>query len=132
MDKIRSIYAIIVGLVCGFVVGLLGTPGYAMIVPALLVFAIVPEYTKAIGTYLLALAVPLTAAGAYIYYQNDNVDVNISFILMATLFLGIIGGSFLADSITVPVKERIAGLIESVIGPFYLLRSFGYSFGLSA
>lgn len=120
----RSILTVLLGLFCGLFVGLLGTPGYAMIVPGLLVLAIIPDYTKAVGTYLLTAAVPLTIAGAYVYYTRKQIDFEISFILMGTLFLGAILGAYLSKFVSEPVRERCAGIIESVIGPFYLLKSF--------
>ena len=120
----RTLLTVLLGLFCGLFVGLLGTPGYAMIVPGLLVLAIIPDYTKAVGTYLLTAAVPLTIAGAYVYYTRKQIDFEISFIMMGTLFLGAILGAYLSKYVSESIRERCAGCIESVIGPYYLLRSF--------
>jgi uncharacterized membrane protein YfcA len=113
------------GIFAGVFVGLLGTPGYAVIVPGLIILSIIPNYSKAVGTYLLMAAVPLTLASAYIYYQRKEVELDISLILMATVFVGAIVGSYLVKYISEPYRERIAGIIESMIGPWYLLKSFG-------
>jgi uncharacterized membrane protein YfcA len=103
---------------------MLGTPGYAMIVPGLLMLSIIPDYTKAVGTYLLTAAVPLTIAGAYVYYTRKQIDFEISFILMGTLFFGAILGAYLSKFVSESIREFCAGLIESVIGPFFILKSF--------
>ena len=120
----RSILTVILGLICGVFVGMLGTPGYAMIVPGLLMLSIIPDYTKAVGTYLLTAAVPLTIAGAYVYYTRKQIDFEISFILMGTLFFGAILGAYLSKFVSESIREFCAGLIESVIGPFFILKSF--------
>jgi uncharacterized membrane protein YfcA len=121
-----NIITIIFGLFAGVFVGMLGTPGYALIVPGLLFLSIIPQYSKAVGTYLLMAAIPLTLAAAFIYYKNNLVDLQISFILMGSVLLGSIGGAYLSPHISDLVKQRIAGTIESIIGPYYLLRGFQF------
>ena len=120
----RSLLTVILGLICGVFVGMLGTPGYAMIVPGLLMLSIIPDYTKAVGTYLLTAAVPLTIAGAYVYYTRKQIDFEISFILMGTLFVGAIIGAYLSKFVDESIRERCAGIIESIIGPFFILKSY--------
>jgi len=115
----------IFGVFAGIFVGMLGTPGYALIVPGLLILSIITDYSKAVGTYLLMAAVPLTLASAYIYYKRKDVDLDISLILMVTVFIGSIGGAYLSKYVSDNNRERIAGTIETIIGPWYLLRSFG-------
>jgi uncharacterized membrane protein YfcA len=115
----------IFGIFAGIFVGMLGTPGYALIVPGLLILSIITDYSKAVGTYLLMAAVPLTLASAYIYYKRKDVELDISLILMVTVFIGSIGGAYLSKYVSDNNRERIAGTIETIIGPWYLLRSFG-------
>jgi putative Mn2+ efflux pump MntP len=44
---------------------------------------------------------------------------------MVTVFIGSIGGAYLSKYVSDNNRERIAGTIETIIGPWYLLRSFG-------
>ena len=120
----NKLLIIIFGLICGVFVGLLGTPGYALIVPGFLILSIIPNYTRAVGTYLLTVAVPLTIVGAYIYYTRNEVEIEIAIIMMITLFIGVIAGSYMTDYVPEEVRQRIAGTIESIIGPFYIWNSF--------
>lgn len=121
----RYIITSIFGIFAGIFVGMLGTPGYALIVPGLIILSIIPNYSKAVGTYLLMAAIPITLASAYIYYKRKEVDLDISFILMVTVTLGSIAGSYMANLVEDATRERMAGIIESIIGPWYLLKSFG-------
>jgi uncharacterized membrane protein YfcA len=115
---------ILFGIFAGVFVGMLGTPGFALIVPGLLLLSIVPQYSKAVGTYLLMASIPISLVSAYIYYKNNLVDVKISIALMGSILIGSIVGSYLSFNVNELIRQRMAGCIESIIGCYYLLRSF--------
>ena len=77
----------IIGIVSGLIAGFLGTAHATTMLPALILFKIVPNYTIAAGTTLFTLIPPLSIAGAYVYYKSNQIDyrVGITLIISATI-----------------------------------------------
>ena len=95
-----------IGLGAGVLSGLFGIGGGIVIVPALLYFARM-EPSRATGTSLGALLLPVGALGAWEYYRNGDVDVRASGLLAAGLLVGAYGGARLNQLLS-PVQAKRA------------------------
>ncbi|MHB8780471.1 MAG: sulfite exporter TauE/SafE family protein [Candidatus Geothermincolia bacterium] len=98
-----------IGLVAGFVAGLLGVGGGVILIPAFVYLAGI-EIKEAIGTSLLcitAMAVP----GSIVHYLLGHVDLG----LFALLALGVVPGSYLGSRFTIGARERLVMLLFAVL-----------------
>ena len=93
---------IIIGLIAGLSGAMLGLSGAFIIVPLLLFFGICQSQLMAQGTTLFMLLPPLSIFAVYAYYQNNNIDYNVSLLLMVSYVVGTIIGS----NIVVTMKEK--------------------------
>ena len=69
MSKTNMLAAVLIGMVAGFMGGLLGIGGAVIIVPAL-VFFLGYSQQMAQGTTLVMLALPVGGLAAWKYYQQ--------------------------------------------------------------
>ncbi|HSJ49970.1 MAG TPA: sulfite exporter TauE/SafE family protein [Actinomycetota bacterium] len=106
-----------VGLVAGFVSGLLGLGGGIIMVPAFTVFIGMP-LRRALGTSLLviaALVVPGTAVHSWLGHVNWSIFL--------VLVLGVIPGARLGARIALGMAERT---LRTVVGSFLLVVGLAY------
>lgn len=96
---------VLIGLGAGILSGLFGIGGGLVIVPALILVARMP-ITTATGTSLGALLLPVGLLGALVYYREGHLDIRISFLVAAGLFLGAGIGARLANSLAPPILQR--------------------------
>jgi len=87
----------IIGLGSGFVAGLFGVGGGAVVVPALTVATDMTHY-EALGTSLLAMALP-AIVGTFTHHQKGNVALRVAFPLSAGAFFGAYAGGRLGLNI---------------------------------
>ena len=91
-----------IGLGSGFLAGLLGVGGGAVVVPALTVLTSMDHYT-ALGTSLCAMCAP-AVVGSWTHFQKGNVASRR--IAAPALVLGSFVGSFMGGKIGVGLKEE--------------------------
>ncbi len=97
----------LLGVVAGTVSGMLGLGAGAVIVPALVIIFALPQ-KSAQGT-ALALMVPMALLGAFRYWKNPQIDVNLA--IVALLIVGAMPG--------VLIGTELAGRL-----PSHILRKF--------
>jgi len=95
-----------IGLAAGILSGLFGIGGGVLIVPALVFFTRFPP-KLALGTSLGALLLPVGLLGAYIYWENGNVNVRASLLIAAGLTAGAFLGALLAEVVSAAVLQRM-------------------------
>ena len=61
----------LVGIISGFVSGFTGEPGFAILLPLLLIFHITDNYKVAIGIVLICAIAPLSLLSVTQYYKNN-------------------------------------------------------------
>ena len=82
-----------IGLFSGFMAGLLGVGGGAVVVPCLTLFTPMDHYT-ALGTSLTAMGLP-AMAGTITHFQNKNVNLRVApFLALGSCFGAYSGGKF--------------------------------------
>ncbi|TAH08128.1 MAG: sulfite exporter TauE/SafE family protein [Sphingobacteriia bacterium] len=105
---------IVVGLVAGFLSGLIGIGGGIIIVPALVVFL---GFTQkaAQGTSLGILLLPVGILAVLQYYKQGYINVNYILIVAAAFVVGGLFGSKLALSISDEKMKKVFAVILMLI-----------------
>jgi uncharacterized membrane protein YfcA len=105
-----------IGLIAGVLAGMFGIGGGLLIVPALITLARFPM-TRATGTSLTALLLPVGALGVWEYYRHGDVDIRAA-ILIA---IGLAGGAWLGALLGTHLPMRT---VQRAFSVFLLLVAF--------
>ncbi|HPY67857.1 MAG TPA: sulfite exporter TauE/SafE family protein [Bacteroidales bacterium] len=120
MSVTTLLLLLLIGVVAGFMSGLLGIGGAIIMVPALIYVLKFPQH-MAQGTSLVVMLPPISIIAAYNYWKAGQVNIKFSIILIIAFILGTIFGSNLA--ITLPqatLKKIFAILLLLVAGKMLL------------
>ncbi|MBU0686647.1 MAG: sulfite exporter TauE/SafE family protein [Candidatus Margulisbacteria bacterium] len=101
-------FIILIGLLTGFLSGLLGIGGGTVLVPGLVILAGLSQHMS--QGIALAVIVPTAALGAYGYFRKGNVLTSLLVFMAIGAVLGAVAGSNLAN----------------LIPAFYLRKMFGF------
>jgi len=101
---------IIIGIITGFMAGMLGIGGAVIMIPAL-VFLLGLTQQTAQGTSLAVMLPPIGIIAAYNYYRAGEVNFKFALILAVTFIVGSYFGSKLALTIPQPVLKKIFGVL---------------------
>ena len=101
---------IVIGIITGFMAGMLGIGGAIIMIPAL-VFLLGLTQQAAQGTSLAVMLPPIGILAAYNYYKAGQVNIKFALILAATFIVGSYFGSKLAVNIPQPVLKKIFGVL---------------------
>ncbi|MGE0439789.1 MAG: TSUP family transporter [Gemmatimonadales bacterium] len=96
---------LVIGLVAGVLAGFFGIGGGVVIVPALMLLARFSP-TKASGTSLAALLLPVGALGAWEYFRNGELDLRAAAAIALGLFLGAWAGAHWANQVPIRYLQR--------------------------
>ena len=103
------------GLVAGFLSGLIGIGGGIVIVPVL-VYLLAMDQKTAQGTTLFMFMLPIGILGVYNYYKAGHVDFKSAAIVAATFIVGSYFGSKTAIAIDTKVVKQIFAVAIILIG----------------
>jgi uncharacterized membrane protein YfcA len=78
---IRLILTILIGAIAGIIGGAFGQIGTFIILPALLILNIIPDYKIAVGTILLAMLPPISLFAVMDYYKHKRIDFIVAALL---------------------------------------------------
>jgi hypothetical protein len=101
---------IVIGIITGFMAGMLGIGGAIIMIPALVYFLGLSQQ-MAQGTSLAVMLPPIGIIAAYNYYQAGQVNLKFALILAAAFIVGSYFGSKLAINIPQPVLKKIFGVL---------------------
>ena len=113
-----------IAIFCGIFAGALGSPGFGMIVPLLMMSGIFPTFQLALGVYFMGVVLP-DLANAVVFVVNNreliNIKLNIIFTIVFAIFSGlsVYFSKYFKDS----HKFYIAGIFQLFIGLWYLLNA---------
>jgi len=99
---------VLLGILAGYISGLIGIGGGVIIVPAL-VFIFGLSQHEAQGTTLALLVPPIGLLAAWSYYQQGYVNVKIAICICIGFLLGSVLGAKLATQIPEIILGRIFG-----------------------
>lgn len=103
------IFLIGVGLLAGFLSGVLGIGGGVVMVPLLLLVGF--SQHQAQGTSLAAMLPPVTLLAVLQYSKGGHVDWKLALVISATFVIGGLFGSKLAVAIDEKLLKRIFGVL---------------------
>ncbi|HEU0117999.1 MAG TPA: sulfite exporter TauE/SafE family protein [Alphaproteobacteria bacterium] len=101
-------FFLVVGVCAGILAGIFGVGGGLIIVPALTIIAGYSQVT-ATGTSLVALLLPIGAAGVYAFYQSGQINmghVKDGLMISVGMFLGSYFGAKIALSMPDYILKR--------------------------
>jgi len=101
---------IVIGIITGFMAGMLGIGGAIIMIPALVYFLGLSQQ-MAQGTSLAVMLPPIGIIAAYNYYQAGQVNLKFALILAAAFIVGSYFGSKLAINIPQSVLKKIFGVL---------------------
>ncbi|KUG22341.1 hypothetical protein ASZ90_007880 [hydrocarbon metagenome] len=105
---------ILLGILSGFLSGLIGIGGGTIIVPVLVIIFGLSQKT-AQGTTLALLVPPIGILAAWTYYKQGYVDFPIAGLICVGFIFGGLIGAKLATSISNQTLERIFGIALLII-----------------
>lgn len=103
------VFLIGVGLLAGFLSGVLGIGGGVVMVPLLLLIGF--SQHQAQGTSLAAMLPPVTLLAVLQYSKGGHVDWKLALVISATFIIGGLFGSKLAVAIDEKLLKRIFGVL---------------------
>lgn len=104
-----------VGLVAGFLSGLVGIGGGLIIIPVLVYFL---QYSQqqAQGTVLFMFLLPISILGVINYYKAGYVEYKTALIMAITFIIGGYYGSRLAISLDQKLVKQVFGALMVLLG----------------
>jgi len=109
-----------IGILAGFMAGMLGIGGAIIMIPAL-VFLLGFSQQGAQGTSLAVLLPPIGIIAAYNYHKAGEVNFKFALILAVAFMFGSYFGSKLAITIPQPLLKKIFGILLLVVAARMLL-----------
>jgi|SRR6056297_866523 len=104
------ILLLIVGLLAGFVGGMMGVGGGVVVIPAL-VFIMGFSQHQAQGTALAFMLPPIGLMAAWNYYKAGYVNVKYALLLMVAFVVGAWVGSMISVQLPEKVLKKIFGVM---------------------
>ena len=118
---LRLLLTVLIGIVTGVIGGALGINTSFIMLPALLILNIVPEYKMAVGTILLAILPPLSLLAVIDYYKRKQIDIVVSIILCLSYFFAAkYGATINKQTSNKTLKYYTAGILI-VCGLYFLV-----------
>ena len=115
-------HIIIIATICGIIAGLLGSPGFALVIPLLFIFNITKNFKSALGIFFIGTAIPFIIMSiAYGLKHNDHIDYEKS-ILFSIVFatMGYLSMHYLKNIFDEHYKLFISGVFLCIIGAWFL------------
>jgi uncharacterized protein len=110
-----TVLYVILGLLAGYLSGMIGIGGGVIIVPAL-IFLFGLSQHQAQGTTLALLVPPIGLLAAWTYYKQGFVDVRIALLIGAGFIVGGLLGANTAVGISNVTLQRIFGIALLILG----------------
>jgi len=120
MSTSMLLILIVIGIITGFMAGMLGIGGAIIMIPAL-VFLLGISQQTAQGTSLAVMLPPIGILAAYNYYKAGQVNIKFALILAAFFLVGSYFGSKLALNIPQAMLKKIFGVLLLLVAAKMLL-----------
>jgi uncharacterized protein len=114
MSAATFMILVIIGLVAGFLGGMIGLGGAIILIPAMVLF-LAMDQRMAQGTTIAIMLPPIGLFAAFNYYKAGYVNVRYALVIAAVFMLGGYLGSRLALNVPVGVLKRIFAVVLALI-----------------
>jgi len=115
----KTLLTILVGALSGVIGGAFGIGGSFIILPAIMLLGIIPDYKMAVGTVLLAMLPPISLFAFMEYHKNKKVDITAGIILCVAYFFGSYYGAVINNMCSVKVLEYCTGFSFLLISIYF-------------
>lgn len=109
-----------IGILTGFMAGMLGIGGAIIMIPAM-IFLLGLSQQTAQGTSLAVMLPPIGVIAAYNYYKAGEVNFKYALILAAFFIVGSYFGSKLAVNVPQTILKKIFGVLLLLVAAKMLL-----------
>jgi uncharacterized membrane protein YfcA len=120
MSTSMLLILIVIGIITGFMAGMLGIGGAIIMIPALVFFMGISQQT-AQGTSLAVMLPPVGIIAAYNYYKAGQVNIKFAIVLAIFFLVGSYFGSRLALNLPQAVLKKIFGILLLLVAAKMLL-----------
>lgn len=117
-----------IAVFCGIMAGALGSPGFALIVPFLMMSGLFPTFQLALGVHFMGVILPDLINGVIFTWKNIdiiNFKINLVFTVVFAIFSGL--SVYFSSYVKTNHKFYTAGIFQLFIGAWYLLNANKYS-----
>jgi uncharacterized membrane protein YfcA len=114
MSGTTFLILVVIGLVAGFLSGIMGLGGAIILIPALVLF-LAMDQRMAQGTTIAIMLPPIGLFAAFNYYRAGYVNVKYALIIAVVFMLGGWLGSKLALNIPVSALKKIFAAVLALI-----------------
>ena len=111
---------IVIGIITGFMAGMLGIGGAIIMIPALVLFLGISQQA-AQGTSVAVMLPPIGILAAYNYYKAGQVNITFAIVLALFFLVGSYFGSKLALNIPQALLKKIFGVLLLLVAAKMLL-----------
>ena len=120
MNLVRLFLTIVIGSVAGIIGGALGINGSFIMLPAILLLNIVPDYKMAVGTILLSILPPLSLLAVIDYYKRKKIDIVIAGLLCISYFIAAKYGAVFNKQYSSKFLKYCTAFILFICGAYFL------------
>ena len=120
MSTSMLLILIVIGIITGFMAGMLGIGGAIIMIPALVYLLGISQQT-AQGTSLAVMLPPIGIIAAYNYYKAGQVNIKFAIILAVFFIAGSYFGSKLALNLPQHLLRKIFGVLLLFVAAKMLL-----------
>ena len=120
MSTSMLLILIVIGIITGFMAGMLGIGGAIIMIPALVFFMGISQQT-AQGTSLAVMLPPVGIIAAYNYYKAGQVNIKFAILLAVFFLVGSYFGSKMALTLPQPLLKKIFGVLLLLVAAKMLL-----------
>ena len=113
--KMQELLFVLIGTISGFLMGMVGVGGGAIIIISLLYLAHLPQKV-AQGTTLLIVAAPVSLLAFYTYYKQGLVNLKAGFLIGIFFLLFSFIGAKYAAVVPGPLLRKLLGLVLILMG----------------
>ena len=117
-----SLILVFLGVLAGFLSGMLGIGGAIVIIPGL-VFWLGFTQKMAQGTTLLMMLPPIGLFAALTYYRHGQVDIPAAIVLCVAFMLSVGFGASAANHLPVDILRRAFGVFLLCLAIYYIFRA---------
>ena len=115
-----------IAIICGLVAGVVGSPGFSLIVPLLFMLNVTDNLDVALGIYFIGSVLPHIINAITIGVHKEQL-LNINIIILFSVVFAITSSTsiYFSDYLSDGYKFSIAGIMLFVAGIWYF--QYGYS-----
>ena len=119
MNLLRLFLTVVVGSIAGLIGGALGVATSFIMVPAILLLNIVPDYKMAVGTILLSLLPPISLLAVMDYYKRKKIDIPVAIILCISYFIAAKYGAVINQQYSSKILKYWTAIILFTCGFYF-------------